>query len=617
MIAIKTLTIKIYCLGFLVCFIQNKATAQINWLEWNAKSFEQAKSQDKLILVDIGMEGCTACRLQDEITYANTDVIAKVNEHFVAIQVDCQARPDIGEKYSDWSWPATIFLSPQGEQVHAIAGNRFPSRFINILDDLILRKNTGDLTPDPNRPYSYPAIPANTEISKMRDVVRNQLDGFYNDETGGWGTRMKNNQRSGSIEQLFVRLRAEDDSLMYERAIKTLDGMLHQIDPVWGGMFVASVGDWSNIVPEKRIATQSTALTGFAYGYKLTGNPTYLQAIKDIDKYVSRFLTSPNGMFYTSQEDDAPGLPDSVSARDYYRLNNEKERLQFGIPPIDHAIYIDLNARLISAYTKVFECTGNALYLEKAEKATLSILQRSKNEEGWMHQKAPSDDNFKKDQRIRKLPEQPYCFLSPQAFFGKALLDLYKVTNDSIYLVSAITLENAMSNKLMDSQLGGYFSLDSNFTTSNSEKRKPIELNAMAALFLYQLGIYVKDSSLVVKSKKTVSAIFDENNIKREGPVIGFTSYSLEMLAAGYVEYAIVVRQREEYFADELYSEVLEVFEPRKIPRFEISTRFPYKNRPTLYICNERLCSPPVVLKSEVVIKSNMFVNQLHALQSN
>ena len=45
-------------------------------------------------------------------TIADADVIRLTNEHFIAIQVDSEARPDIGEPYSDWAWPATIFMPP-------------------------------------------------------------------------------------------------------------------------------------------------------------------------------------------------------------------------------------------------------------------------------------------------------------------------------------------------------------------------------------------------------------------------------------------------------------------------------------------------------------------------
>ena len=72
----------------------------IEWHNWEAESFEKAKSQNKMIIVDVGMEGCTACRWMAEFTYTDENVIRLINDNFIAIQVDSEARPDIGERYS-------------------------------------------------------------------------------------------------------------------------------------------------------------------------------------------------------------------------------------------------------------------------------------------------------------------------------------------------------------------------------------------------------------------------------------------------------------------------------------------------------------------------------------
>ena len=109
----------------------------IDWQPWDKTSFDKARSENKLILVNVGMEGCTACNRMERITYTNPDVVDVVNKHFVAIAVDAQARPDIGERYSDWAWPATAFMQPDATQVFAMAGNRLPRNFIPILNDLV------------------------------------------------------------------------------------------------------------------------------------------------------------------------------------------------------------------------------------------------------------------------------------------------------------------------------------------------------------------------------------------------------------------------------------------------------------------------------------------------
>ena len=69
-------------------------TTKINQHEWNAESFQQAKDQHKLILIDVGTEWCGACQMMDWFTYTDAKVIELVKKHFVPIQVDAELQPD-------------------------------------------------------------------------------------------------------------------------------------------------------------------------------------------------------------------------------------------------------------------------------------------------------------------------------------------------------------------------------------------------------------------------------------------------------------------------------------------------------------------------------------------
>jgi hypothetical protein len=79
----------------------------------NSKTIFRGDSDEKYV----GVEDCAACGRMEDLTYANSEVIKIINEHFVAIEVDAETRPDIGERYSTWAWPATIFLAPDDAAV--------------------------------------------------------------------------------------------------------------------------------------------------------------------------------------------------------------------------------------------------------------------------------------------------------------------------------------------------------------------------------------------------------------------------------------------------------------------------------------------------------------------
>ena len=251
--------------------------ADIDWHHWELAAFETAKAQDNVILLSVGMEGCAACARMESVTYTDPGVIDLINEHFIAIEVDAEARPDIGERYSDWAWPATIFMAPDATQVLAIRGNRLPRNFIPILEDMVAKHEAGTLEPDPRSPYAAPPKPAETELSRIRDDLRTPIDRSQNLKYGGWGRNGIGGEQSGSrLRHLYLRAHLYDDPELRDLALKGSAGFLNAIDPVWGGSYIGSFPEGVEVperfaalraIPEKRILVQSNAITAFAIGY--------------------------------------------------------------------------------------------------------------------------------------------------------------------------------------------------------------------------------------------------------------------------------------------------------------------------------------------------------------
>ena len=360
------------------------ATESIDWNHWELDAFDAAEAQDKIILVNVGMEGCAACARMESLTYSDSDVIGLVNDHFIAIEVDSEARPDIGERYSDWAWPATIFLAPDATQILAVRGNRLPRNFIPILNELIAKHEAGELRPDPRSPYAAPPETAETELSLIRDDLRARLDRSLNRQYGGWTKSGIGGETSGSrLRHLYLRAHLYDDAELRDLALKGSAGFLLTIDPVWGGSYSAAFptdmeapAKFSALraIPEKRIRVQSNAITAFALGFQHTKDDKYLRGIEEIDRFLKDWMMSPDGTFYTNQKSEPPNLPQEMTTGDYWLLPSDDERRRYGIPPIDHAVYTDSNGEVITAYVLAYEATGNGVYLAAAKNAATSIL---------------------------------------------------------------------------------------------------------------------------------------------------------------------------------------------------------------------------------------------------
>ena len=101
-------------------------------MEWGEEAFAQAEAEDKPILLDIGAVWCHWCHVMDRETYENAETAKIINEHFVAVKVDRDERPDVDTRYQaavsaisgQGGWPLTAFLTPEGKPY--FGGTYFP-----------------------------------------------------------------------------------------------------------------------------------------------------------------------------------------------------------------------------------------------------------------------------------------------------------------------------------------------------------------------------------------------------------------------------------------------------------------------------------------------------------
>ena len=579
-------------------------TTAIRWQDWGKAPFEQARQADKLVILDVGIEGCTACRWMDESTYTHPDVVGLINEHFIAVVADAEAQPDIGERYSDWSWPATIFMTADGTQVLALAGNRRPGNFIPILEKIIEQKQARNLAPDELAPYSAPPEPVETEITVLRNRLRARLDSLLNEQNGGWSRNGISTTTGARLQHLYLRAHMYGNDELTDLALKSSSAYMNAIDPVWGGVYVRSFTDAParfkglNAVPEKRIANQASALIAFSLAYANSGDDRYLAGIAEVDRFLHDWMKDEDDTFYTSQEDDPPLLQDGMRTVDYWLIDNDRGRREYGIPPIDHAAYTDKNAQLINAYAITYESTGDEQYLETATNAVDALLQNRHKETGWVLQ-AHATDSTAGDKRMRPLVVHDTPYLGAQVWMGTALLALYRATGETKWLDHAATIAGAMLANLYDQENGGFYSSVPDETAAIIPPRKPLELNAVAAHFIYDLWVYTKNGDYAAVPEATIRAVATPEILRREGRITGQTALLLEKLSAAYVEFS-VVGDPDDAGSQALFNASREIYHPRKLLHYEKPGRYPAGEEARLYICNPDRCSIPITNPADV-----------------
>jgi hypothetical protein len=113
-------------------YLRSARHQPVEWHPWNDAAFARAQSEDKPILLDIGAVWCHWCHVMDRESYENPEIAAIINEHFVAVKVDRDERPDVDARYQaavsaisgQGGWPLTAFLTPDGRPY--FGGSYFP-----------------------------------------------------------------------------------------------------------------------------------------------------------------------------------------------------------------------------------------------------------------------------------------------------------------------------------------------------------------------------------------------------------------------------------------------------------------------------------------------------------
>ena len=76
-------------------YLRSAMHQPVQWQEWGPAAFALATAEDKPILLDIGAVWCHWCHVMDRESYEDAGLASVINQHFVAIKVDRDERPDV------------------------------------------------------------------------------------------------------------------------------------------------------------------------------------------------------------------------------------------------------------------------------------------------------------------------------------------------------------------------------------------------------------------------------------------------------------------------------------------------------------------------------------------
>ena len=573
-----------------------------DWAPWEPASFERAKQDDKIILINVIATWCHWCHVMDEQTYADPKIAALLREHFVTIRVDSDARPDVAERYREWGWPATAFLTPDAQPVLALRGYKNPQKFGTLLRELVAERDAGTLAM--RTPPSDEVQPVQGELDPVLAMATAQLDGYYHPPLGGWG-KIQKYPFPAPLEHALWRSRIYGETQWVQRAALTLQNERKISDPVWGGVYQYSVGgDWDHPHYEKITAIQAGAIENYALMARWTGDDRWLAPAREVAGYMRTMMRDPDGGFYTSQDADLRREGEStVPGADYYAASDAQRRAM-GMPRIDDHVYADLNGLMIRALVELYAATGDPDDLDAARQAAEHVMQTHRARDGAFLHGADDDP-------------QGLLYLRDQASMGAGLLALHRATGHERWLEAARRLAEFMRAELEDPEHGGLFAhtVDPEAVGVFKTRRKPVEENGLAARFFVDLHRHLDGDGRTptpyhAAAERALASLGQARTIEQEGRIIGKFLLGLESVLMPTVDVTVVGAPADER-TQALRRAALRYPEPRAVVESSLpGERYPDTGKPAVYLCTQTACSSPITDPQQLPARADEFLAQ-------
>jgi uncharacterized protein YyaL (SSP411 family) len=323
-------------------YLLQHAENPVHWWPWSDDAFDAAAERRVPVFLSVGYAACHWCHVMAHESFEDQKTAAMLNEHFVAIKVDREERPDVDAVYmqatqaltGQGGWPMSVFLTPDRKPFYA--GTYFPptprhglpsfqqvlqaitaawqERQAEILDSAsqIARQLSMQQTPGGSE------MPTAAECAESILLLQREFDPTY----GGFG-RAPKFPPSMVLEAL---LRDGGEAAM-PMAGRTLEAMARGgiYDQIGGGFSRYSV-DAGWVVPhfEKMLYDNALLVGVYAHWWRRTRNPLAERIVTETVAWLQREMRTEHGAFAASLDADSKDDHGALREGAYYVWNRDQ-----------------------------------------------------------------------------------------------------------------------------------------------------------------------------------------------------------------------------------------------------------------------------------------------------
>ncbi len=442
-------------------YLLQHAHNPVNWVPWSQEALDEARKDNKLVLISIGYSSCHWCHVMEEETFADEEVAKVMNENFINIKIDREERPDLDQVYmtalqlmkGSGGWPLNIIALPDGKPLYGGTyhtkeeWNRVLSQISTLYQE------------DPEKAQVYAnnvakgiqevnLIESKTETGDLKkELVEKSITNWKDKWDRRWGGDLGSQKFMLPVNLEFLM----DYSILsgnkeVENHLKgTLDNIALKgvYDHVEGGFFRYSTDEkWQLPHFEKMLYDNAQLITLYSKAYKVFKDPLYKQVVIETIEFLNKRMKNPNGGFYASLDADYKGEEGG-----YYLWEEENLRE-----------IIDNDYKLFQTYFNVediYKLEEGKFHLFKDQKDLDFIAQNQISEQELYDLKEDWVEDLRDARNKRPLPGiDDKIIISWNSLLINGLLEAYTVFEDENYLKLAIsTFETLRSKAFINDKL--------------------------------------------------------------------------------------------------------------------------------------------------------------------
>jgi len=307
-------------------YLLQHAHNPVDWRAWSQEALEEAKKEDKLVLVSIGYSSCHWCHVMEEETFEDEEVAKVMNENFINIKVDREERPDVDQIYQDFQrltdgntgWPLNVIVLPNGKPFY---GGTYHTKDQWIQ---VLTKMNELYKEDPEKAKEYTDMvtegigqinfiqPASDFKALTKDALNASLEKWKLSWDEEWGGNLGREKFMVPVNLDFLIDYADltGDSQARAHVENTLDKILLGgiYDHVGGGFFRYSTDPkWKIPHFEKMLYDNAQAIDLYSKAFKVFKKQEYKDAVLETIAFLNREMRNAEGGYYSALDSQSEG----------------------------------------------------------------------------------------------------------------------------------------------------------------------------------------------------------------------------------------------------------------------------------------------------------------------